>query len=153
MARLMDRRGLVSVIAYFIVAVPVIASIGFVGRAGSELMLMIIIFFGGFFTLGIQLGLNAISAMIYPTPVRSLGAGWALGIGRLGSILGPIVGGVLIAAKLPIETLYVIGAIPFAVGTIAALALGFVSRSQFGGRLLDDADVTSDAKLRSPAIS
>jgi AAHS family 4-hydroxybenzoate transporter-like MFS transporter len=91
--------------------------------------------------LGIQLGLNAISTMIYPTNVRALGAGWALGIGRLGSILGPLIGGVLISANLPIPSLYLFGAVPFAVGAIGAIGLGLVSKSQFGGRLLADADI------------
>jgi AAHS family 4-hydroxybenzoate transporter-like MFS transporter len=141
-ARPIDRWGLVPVIVFFIAAVPVIGSIGVVGSMGSEPLLMFVIFFGGFFTLGIQLGLNAVCAMIYPTAVRSNGAGWALGIGRLGSIVGPILGGTLIAANLPIQTLYIVGAIPFAVGAAGALALGFVSRSLFDGRLLADTNTT-----------
>jgi AAHS family 4-hydroxybenzoate transporter-like MFS transporter len=139
-ARPIDRWGVAPVIAYFIAAVPVIGSIGFVAKAGSEPLLMLIIFFGGFFTLGIQLGINAICAMIYPTVVRSSGAGWAIGIGRVGSIVGPVFGGMLIAASLSIENLYLVGAIPFAIGAAAAIALGFVSRTQFDGRLLADTE-------------
>jgi AAHS family 4-hydroxybenzoate transporter-like MFS transporter len=139
-ARPMDWWGLAPVIGFFVLAVPVIGSIGVVGSSGSELLLLIIVFLGGFFTLGIQLGLNAISAMIYPTNVRSIGIGWALGIGRLGSILGPLIGGILVSANLPIQTLYLYGAIPFAVGAVGAIGLGFVSRRQFGGRLLADPD-------------
>jgi len=140
-ARPMDRWGLIPVIGFFVLAVPVVGSIGIVGSSGSELLLLLIVFLGGFFTLGIQLGLNAISTMIYPTNVRALGAGWALGIGRLGSILGPLIGGVLISANLPIPSLYLFGAVPFAVGAIGAIGLGLVSRKQFGGRLLADADI------------
>jgi len=140
-ARPMDRWGVIPVIGFFVLAVPVVGSIGIVGSSGSELLLLLIVFLGGFFTLGIQLGLNAISAMIYPTNVRALGAGWALGIGRLGSILGPLVGGVLISANLPLPSLYLFGAVPFAIGAIGAIGLGLVSKSQFGGRLLADADI------------
>jgi AAHS family 4-hydroxybenzoate transporter-like MFS transporter len=142
-ARLMDRWGLAPVIGFFVLGVPVIGSIGIVGSSGSEPLLLLIVFFGGFFTLGIQLGLNAICTMIYPTSVRSLGAGWALGVGRVGSIVGPLIGGLLVAADLPIRTLYLVGAIPFALGAVAAIGLGFVSHKQFGGRLLADADVHS----------
>jgi len=53
----------------------------------------------------------------------------------------------LIAANLPIETLYIIGAIPFAAGAVGAIALGFVSRTRFGGRLLADADTASGSAL------
>ena len=56
---------------------------------------------GGLFVIGAQFGLNALAGSSYPTFIRSTGVGWALGIGRIGSILGPVVGGVLIALKLP----------------------------------------------------
>jgi hypothetical protein len=40
----------------------------------------------GYAVVGIQAGLNALSAEIYPTSIRATGAGWALAVGRLGSI-------------------------------------------------------------------
>ena len=90
--------------------------------------------------------------MIYPTNVRSLGAGWALGVGRVGSIVGPLVGGILVSASLPIQTLYLYGAIPFAVGAVGAIGLGLVSKRRFGGRLLADADAVrgGPAPARAP---
>jgi AAHS family 4-hydroxybenzoate transporter-like MFS transporter len=54
---------------------------------------------GGF--VGSQLGLNGFAAAIYPAGTRSTGVGWALGVGRLGGIAGPIVGGLLLALHLP----------------------------------------------------
>jgi len=151
-ARPMDWWGLGPVIGFFVLAVPVIGSIGIVGSSGSELLLLLVVFLGGFFTLGIQLGLNAICAMIYPTNVRALGAGWALGVGRVGSIVGPLVGGMLVSANLPIQTLYLYGAIPFAIGAIGAIGLGLVSKRRFGGRLLADADTvrSGPAPARAP---
>ena len=47
----------------------------------------------GFLVIGAQAGLNAMSAKFYPTPIRSTGVGWALGIGRVGSVIGPLLGG------------------------------------------------------------
>ena len=151
-ARPMDWWGLGPVIGFFVLAVPAIGSIGIVGSSGSELLLLLIVFLGGFFTLGIQLGLNAVCAMIYPTNVRSLGAGWALGVGRVGSIVGPLVGGILVSANLPIQTLYLYGAVPFAVGAVGAIGLGLVSKRRFGGRLLADADAVhgGPAPARAP---
>ena len=46
---------------------------------------------------GAQAGLNALSAGFYPTTVRSTGVGWALGVGRIGSIIGPLVAGMLLS--------------------------------------------------------
>ncbi|MFI5001617.1 MAG: MFS transporter, partial [Reyranellales bacterium] len=54
---------------------------------------------GGF--VGSQLGLNGLVASVYPAGTRSTGIGWALGVGRLGGIAGPIVGGALLGLGLP----------------------------------------------------
>jgi MFS family permease len=39
---------------------------------------------------GCQVGLNSLSGRIYPSTIRSTGAGWALGLGRVGAIAGPL---------------------------------------------------------------
>ena len=71
--------------------------------------MLIATFFAGFFVLGIQSGINVIGALVYPTSLRANGSGWELGIGRIGSIVGPLVGALLIG--LPVaEPLYVVGA-------------------------------------------
>src|SRR5581483_5379552 len=79
-----------------------------------EFELMAVVFFAGLFLLGGQVGLNALAGTLYPTFIRSTGAGWALGVGRIGSILGPALGGVLIALKLPMPLLFVCAATPAA---------------------------------------
>ena len=43
-----------------------------------------------------QLGVNALSGAAYPAKIRNTGAGWALGVGRLGNISGPLLGGLLL---------------------------------------------------------
>lgn len=73
----------------------------------------------GFCILGAQTALNALAAVYYPTEYRSTGAGWALGIGRLGSIFGPVIGGMLISIGLPITSLFFIFAIPILIAAIA----------------------------------
>jgi AAHS family 4-hydroxybenzoate transporter-like MFS transporter len=91
------------------------------------------VFIAGFCILGLQFGLNAASAMIYPTSVRSNGSGWAFGVGRFGSILGPIFGGKLIALKLSVPMLFLIAAVPFVVGTAACIALATLYAARFKG--------------------
>jgi MFS transporter, AAHS family, 4-hydroxybenzoate transporter len=46
---------------------------------------------------GCQAGINSLSGLVYPPAIRSTGVGWALGAGRLGTIVGPLLGGVLLA--------------------------------------------------------
>jgi AAHS family 4-hydroxybenzoate transporter-like MFS transporter len=92
LSRPIDRKGFLPVTILFVIAVPVIASIGYVGSISTALLMLVLVL-GGFCVLGLQFGLNAASAMIYPTAVRSNGSGWAFGIGRFGSIAGPYIGG------------------------------------------------------------
>jgi AAHS family 4-hydroxybenzoate transporter-like MFS transporter len=71
--------------------------IGALGVLPRHVMLVAsLAFTSGFVVIGAQGGLNALAARFYPTSVRSTGVGWALGVGRLGSIAGPLVGGVLL---------------------------------------------------------
>ena len=53
--------------------------------------------FAGFLVLGVQSGINVVGALIYPTSLRANGSGWELGIGRLGSIVGPLLGSLFVA--------------------------------------------------------
>jgi AAHS family 4-hydroxybenzoate transporter-like MFS transporter len=119
----LDRRGLLPVVALFVVSVPVIGAIGYVALQQDPFWLMVIVTLAGFCTLGAQSGLNAVSAILYPTALRSTGSGSAFGIGRVGAILGPIIGGRLIDLKLPVQDLYMIATIPFVIGAVAAFIL------------------------------
>ena len=90
--------GAISTIAIGQVAVP--ADSPAVNPVISLVLIMSATFFAGFFIFGAQIGMNVLAASIYPTYVRSTGVGWALGIGRLGSILGPVIGGILLGLGL-----------------------------------------------------
>ena len=59
-------------------------------------MVLVLTFVAGFMIIGAQGGLNALAANFYPTAVRSTGIGWALGVGRIGSIVGPLLGGMFL---------------------------------------------------------
>ena len=75
-----------------------VAAIGFSGH--SIALTTIAVFCAGFCVVGGQGGSNALSATLYPTAIRSTGVGWALGIGRIGSIVGPLVGGAMLARQM-----------------------------------------------------
>jgi MFS transporter, AAHS family, 4-hydroxybenzoate transporter len=59
-------------------------------------VVLLLTFVAGFMIIGAQGGLNALAANFYPTSVRSTGIGWALGVGRIGSIVGPLLGGMFL---------------------------------------------------------
>jgi len=74
----------------------------------------------GFLLQGGFVGLYAVAAKIYPTEVRTTGLGWAIGLGRFGAVVGPYVGGILIAAGVSMEINFIIFAAPLFVGGLLA---------------------------------
>jgi AAHS family 4-hydroxybenzoate transporter-like MFS transporter len=135
LARPIDAKGFLPVTILFACAVFAVGALGFVGLSSTAL-LMLVVFLAGFCVLGLQFGLNAASAMIYPTSVRSNGSGWAFGVGRVGSVVGPILGGILIGMKTPLQELFLWATVPFLVGTVACVALTRFYVSRFGGLAL-----------------
>jgi AAHS family 4-hydroxybenzoate transporter-like MFS transporter len=143
-----DKKGLGPIAILFAVAVPCVGLIGYVGTA-SETLLMAVEFCAGFCVLGLQSGLNATAASIYPTSFRSNGTGWALGMGRVGAMVGPVVGGLLIAMHLPTQQLFLLAAIPFAIGAVTCFWLMQLYVVRFKGTGLGQ----RDALDRAAAIS
>ncbi|HEY1502784.1 MAG TPA: MFS transporter, partial [Stellaceae bacterium] len=63
--------------------------------------------------------LNTISAMFYPTAIRATGIGWALGIGRIGAVIGPAVGGILVGAAFAPSNVVLTNVLPAVIGVVA----------------------------------
>jgi MFS family permease len=75
---------------------------------------LVIFFLMGFGVQGGFVGLYAVAASMYPTYIRTTGVGWAIGAGRLGGIIGPILGGLLVAWGLDMTQSFWVFAIPSA---------------------------------------
>ncbi|WP_428425329.1 MFS transporter [Pararhizobium sp.] len=117
--RLGDRFGLPKVVVgFFIAATLSIALIGFNLPTG---LLFLMVFIAGATTIGTQILLYASVAQLYNLSVRSTGLGWASGVGRIGAIVGPTLGGVLLAQQMPLQQNFLIFAIPAAISTLAML--------------------------------
>lgn len=82
------------------------------------------VFVAGFAIIGGQGVANAAASMAYPTQIRSTGVGWALGIGRIGSIVGPLLGGLLRSMDVAPRMIFFLCAIPALIAALAAVALG-----------------------------
>lgn len=131
LSRLLDRGTLAPLAGFFGCAAVSIALIGIVGN--TSLALDLVVFAAGLFVVGGQFGLNAVASIAYPTFMRATGAGWALGVGRFGAILGPIIGALLITLNLPLSVLFMCGAVPMVVACVAALILAHGDRIRFTG--------------------
>ena len=121
---LMDRISPFRILGAFAIggALAVI-SLGLIGP--HALLLMIATFVSGFFIVGCQGCLNMSTATMYPTYARITGAGWMLGIGRIGSILGPLIGSAILSMSLPAGSLFYFAAIPMLCVLGAAVFLAF----------------------------
>jgi AAHS family 4-hydroxybenzoate transporter-like MFS transporter len=85
-------------------------------------VMMAVTFMLGVTVQGAQAGINALSAMYYPTVIRSTGVGWALGVGRVGSIIGPFIGGLMLAAQWTPQQIFMAGAVPALCAAAAVIA-------------------------------
>jgi len=82
-------------------------------------------FIAGFFLIGSMASLYLIVPQMYPPNVRNTGTGLAIGFGRVGAIVGPAIGGVLIAAGWDRVAYYSVLAIPVLVSAFAVRHIPF----------------------------
>ncbi|MGI9344104.1 MAG: MFS transporter [Gammaproteobacteria bacterium] len=106
-----------------------VAAMATFGVLATDLPLMLTVaFLIGFFLAGSMIGLYAIIPDVYPTRVRSTGTGWAIGIGRLGAVLGPYLAGVLIAAGWERPLYYLALSLPLVLAMVIVLRLSTTAR-------------------------
>lgn len=86
-------------------------------------LLFVVVALAGASTIGTQIVANAYAGQFYPMAIRSTGLGWALGIGRSGAIIAPIIIGVLVGMNLPLQQNFIAIAIPAVVGMLAVLLI------------------------------
>ena len=99
----------------------------FILRRLLQSAIVLLVMAVGFFLSGAQTGLNGFAPGCYPTQARATGVSWMLGMGRLGSILGSSIGGVLLSSGWGFEGIFAALAIP---ATLAGLSILLNRRSQ-----------------------
>ena len=110
-------------------SLPKVLVVGYLGAAvfitvaafstQSTAILIPAMFFTGISIQGGQPCLNTISATYYPTAIRATGIGWALGIGRVGAFIGPLIGGVLVGAQFSVPAVILANVLPAILGAVA----------------------------------
>jgi AAHS family 4-hydroxybenzoate transporter-like MFS transporter len=118
----MDRYGPTRVLPCYLAAAALAAvGIAFVDLASVWLLVSFGIF-GYFFNGGLS-GINALASISYPSRIRATGISWAHGLGRAGAMVGPILGGAMVANEIGVSAVFVIAAIPQMCAAIAILAM------------------------------
>jgi len=99
-------------------------SVGLIGQPNLSLpLLFAVVFVAGWCVVGGQAGINALAAIYYPTYLRSTGIGWSLGIGRIGAIVGPVLGGELMSLKWSNRQLFLAAAVPALISAVVMFSL------------------------------
>ena len=91
--------------------------------------------------------LYAIVPMIYPARVRNTGTGLAIGVGRMGAVVGPYLGGLLIAAGWQRLAYYSVLALPVLVSALA------VRRIPYFGERVGEEPVFDSTRASKPLSS
>ena len=98
------------------------------GFGGNTVVIFILVAIAGAATTGSQVLIQAYATAFYPADMRSTGIGVASGVGRLGGMLGPIIGGFLLTLTLPNYMNFMVFAVA---GIVAAVAL-IIIKDKYG---------------------
>jgi AAHS family 4-hydroxybenzoate transporter-like MFS transporter len=122
MGVLIDRFGIYKVVtsSYLIGGVAIAA----IGLGSNALVLVPALFLTGTCMMGAQTTMYAVAAMVYPTAIRATGVGSTMGWGRVGSIIGPLVGAAFVALHWSIAAVFIVASLPIFAGALFMFAVG-----------------------------
>jgi MFS transporter, AAHS family, 4-hydroxybenzoate transporter len=127
--RLMERFGILLVLfPAFLLGTAATIGLGY-GASSVALAATFIGLVGLFMGLGTA-GAIALSALIYPTPIRSTGVGWGMAMGRFGQIVGPLIAGGLLGAGWSADRIMIV----IACGGLIAAAFTVLFRTWYVAR-------------------
>lgn len=104
-----------------------VVALGAVLGAGTE-MLLVTAFFTGACVTGGQMSVIALATVLYPPHMRSAGVGWALGMGRLGGVAGPLLVGIALGGGIAPQQVFLVMAGALVIAGVSVLALGRMHR-------------------------
>jgi AAHS family 4-hydroxybenzoate transporter-like MFS transporter len=125
----MDRYGPTRVLPLYLGGASLAtAAVAFIDLWSGWMVAAFLVF--GYFSNGGLSGINALASISYPSRIRATGISWAHGLGRAGAMIGPILGGVMIARELGVGPVFLITAIPQMGAALAIYAMYRVKRSR-----------------------
>jgi MFS family permease len=109
-------------VAWFF-SLSVVSILAYGGVDGELAVLLILSATMGFFLIGAMIGLYTIGPALYDSTSRVTGVGLAIGVGRLGAIVAPLIGGFMLEANLDISFIYALFAAPLVLAGFAARSI------------------------------
>jgi MFS transporter, AAHS family, 4-hydroxybenzoate transporter len=129
---LIDRLGATrTLVSFLAISTVLLLVIGQVLATASAGMLMALLVACGFFVLGAYGGVNVVLASFYPDVLRAIGIGWAKSIGRIGTLVAPVLIGAGLSVGIAETSIMSLFAAPAALSALSLLVIaGFVARSR-----------------------
>ena len=123
--RFTDRKGPIAIAVMALLAVPMLLVVGLLETNAA--LFLGLNFIAGILVGGAQYGMHSIAGLYYPSVYRANGAGWASSVAKIGSIIGPMAGGLILATQFPVKNIFALLAICPA---LLALCLIIMARAQ-----------------------
>jgi MFS family permease len=112
------------------VAALLLFVIGQVLGTASPTALLSLLVVCGFFALGAYGGVNVVLASFYPPATRALGIGVTKSVGRVGTVVAPILVGIALSSGMAEETVMSLFALPAALAGAALLVIAASNRAR-----------------------
>jgi AAHS family 4-hydroxybenzoate transporter-like MFS transporter len=138
--RFTDRRGAMAVTVMPVMTFILLLIAGFVNVPHSVFLVLTAGI--GFFLVGGQLGVISLCGIFYPTAYRANGAGWASGVAKIGSVLGPLAGGWVLSTNMPVRNIFDVLAICPAIFAVCIYAVGRMHSRMLGYEALVELEPT-----------
>lgn len=120
----------------YVLGAAAVASIGMVGGEFGAILLRISL--AGFFIVGAQLTIAGYATTFYPTAIRGTGGGWLQTAARSGSLVGPLVGGVVLSAGAGPSEMFQLSAVPALVSACALVTFVILRCEQKSRQSIND---------------
>ncbi|GGT03703.1 MFS transporter [Streptomyces chromofuscus] len=124
----MDRHGAFGTLGLVYLIGAVFVALFAVAIGGGAGGLLVAAFLAGTCVTGGQMSVIALATVLYPPRIRSTGVGWALGIGRIGGIAGPLLVGLALDSGVPVRSVFLVMAAAFLLASLVVAALSRASR-------------------------
>ena len=125
--RFTDRLGVISIAVMPAISVPALLIIGLAPISPMTAVITMGILY--VFLGGSHYGIISVAGTFYPTPQRALGTGWMSGVGKLGSVLAPLLGGALMASHMPVQRIFALLALYPGIFALCGFVLGRLEQS------------------------
>lgn len=129
-----DKRGAIAITVMPLGTMTLLLAASFVPIGHTPFMALSAVIGG--FLIGGHFGLHSICGIFYPSAYRANGAGWATSVAKIGSVAGPILGGIILSTSLPVRYIFAVLAVCPAVFAICIYIVGRMHRSILGREAL-----------------